>query len=600
MTISEVKNKIEGEIIRDLRKRFPDDIAGTRKIWNRDSFVEMQWMNYVNVSIIHEKQHFTLICTRIFRNSLHELFIKMGQGRMVKVKGWFVLMEENKNILLSLRGITMVYPGTVALKKVNADFYKGEIVALVGENGAGKSTLIKIISGLIEPTEGEIILNGKTIHLSSPNVAFEVGISALQQELNLAGNLNVTQNIFLGNEKKRWKLIPNISEMKEIAMNYLKLFDVDFSPSKPVNTLSSVQREIVQICQALVHDSQFILFDEPTAAMEEMDVKKLFEIIKNLKSNGKTILYVSHKLSEVIEIADRAIVLKDGMKVGELKKSEFDINRIVKLMAGRDVEIMKKYLNGMPDSKCKSVLKVEHLTTESVKDVSFELKQGEILGFAGLIGSGRSETMRAILGLDPTKKRGKVYLHGEEVVINNPYDAIKKGIVYLPEERKTLGIFPTLSVEENMSISSIRNESYFGIIPNKSKIRKLAESYKEALKANIPSFSSSMNTLSGGNQQKVMLARCLLTNPDILILDEPTRGVDVETKSEIYELMKNIVKEGRSIIMISSELDEVVNMSDRIIIMHEGNIVKILENKSGSISKEDVVALMSGLEEVKL
>jgi len=509
------------------------------------------------------------------------------------------LIEQNIPFL-SLKKITKMYPGTVALRDVDIDFYKGEVVALVGENGAGKSTLVKILAGVIEPTKGEIILNGKAVKLGNPKVAVELGISALHQELSLCDNLSVVQNLFLGNEEKRIKLIPNVSRMKETAMNYLKMFDVEFSPLVPLKNLSSIQREIVQICQALIRNSQFILFDEPTAAMEEMDVEKLFRIIRDLKSKGKTILYVSHKLSEVIEIADRAVILKNGMKTGELKKSEFDIDKIVRLMAGRDVEVIKKYSSEPMNSQDEIVLKVEHLTTEIVKDISFDLKKGEILGFAGLIGSGRSETIRAILGLDPTKKAGEIYLYGKKVIIKNPYDAIKKGISYLPEERKSLGIFPTLDIEYNLSISSIRNNSYFGLIPSRFKIRKLAESYKDSLKANIPSLSGSMGTLSGGNQQKVLLARCLSTDPNILILDEPTRGVDVETKSEIYELMKNIVKRGKSIIMISSELDEVVNMSDRIIVMHEGKIFKILENRSRNIPKEDIVALMSGVEEVKL
>ncbi len=288
------------------------------------------------------------------------------------------MAEENKNVpFLSLRGITKLYPGTTALKNVDADLYKEEIVALVGENGAGKSTLIKIISGLTEPTEGKIIFNGKEVHLSTPNIAFKLGISALHQELSLAENLNIAQNIFLGNEKKRWGVIPNTYEMERISINYLNLFDIELSPSRSVKTLSSIQKEIVQICQALIHNSQLVIFDEPTAAMEEMDVKKLFTIIRDLKSKGKTVLYVSHKLSEIIEIADRAIVLKNGMKVGELERSEFDIDRIVKLMAGRDLEVMKRYSSETLSSNEEPVLKVDNLTTEIVKNISFELKKAK-------------------------------------------------------------------------------------------------------------------------------------------------------------------------------------------------------------------------------
>ncbi len=508
-------------------------------------------------------------------------------------------MAENQNAILSVKKLTKMYPGTIALKNVDLDFYNGEVVALVGENGAGKSTFIKILSGVIEPTEGDIFLDGKKVHLTNPKVATKLGISALHQELNLIDYLTVAQNIFLGNEKRRG-IIPDSIEMENMSKRYLKMFGMTFSPSQLVKNLSNIQKEIVQLCQALVHDAQFLLFDEPTAAMEENDVEKLFEIIKNLKNNGKTVLYVSHKLSEVVEIADRTVVFRNGMKVGELKKNEFDIDRIVSLMAGRDIEVMKNYTSESSESENETVLRVEHLTTKSVTDVSFELKKREILGFAGLIGSGRSETVRALLGLDPTVTSGDVYLYGKKIAIKNAYVAIRKEISYLPEERKLLGIFPTLSIEENLSISDYKNLSYAGIVLNKRESRKIAESYKEMLNIKVTSWEATMNALSGGNQQKLLLARTLSTNPNIVVLDEPTRGVDVETKAEIYELMKAIVKQGKSIIMISSELDEVMNMSDKIVIMHEGKVVKIVDNRSRNILKEEIVSLMSGIEGAKL
>ncbi len=508
-------------------------------------------------------------------------------------------MTENQNPILSVKKLTKMYPGTIALKNVDLDLYKGEVVAVVGENGAGKSTFIKILSGVIEPTEGDIFLNGEKVHLTNPKVATKLGISALHQELNLIDYLTVAQNIFLGNEKRKG-IIPDSTEMENISKRYLKMFGMTFLPSKLVKDLSNIQKEIVQLCQALVHNAQILLFDEPTAAMEENDVKKLFEVIKDLKNKGETILYVSHKLSEVVEIADRTIVFRNGMKVGELKKNEFNIDRIVNLMAGRDIEVMKSYTSEPSESKDETILKVEHLTTKSVTDVSFELKKGEILGFAGLIGAGRSETVRALLGLDPTIISGDVYLYGKKFAIKNAYSAIRNGISYLPEERKFLGIFPTLSIEENLSISAYKNLSYAGIVLNKRESKRIAESYKEMLNIKITSWESSMNALSGGNQQKILLARTLSTNPNIVILDEPTRGVDVETKAEIYELMKAIVKQGKSIIMISSELDEVMNMSDRIVVMHEGKVVKIVNNKSRDILKEEIVSLMSGIEGEKV
>ncbi len=495
--------------------------------------------------------------------------------------------------ILSVKELTKIYPGTVANKNINVDFYEGEILALVGENGAGKSTFIKMIAGVVKPTSGKIFLNGNPLILNSPRDAFKAGITALHQELNMVRDLTVYENIFLGSEIRKG-VVPKKNKMIEEAKKYLKEFDSSISPLSKIEELSSVQKEIVQICQALAHKSKIILFDEPTAALEEVDVKKLFKIIRRLKGEGKSILYVSHKLSEVIEIADRAIVFRNGIKVGELRKEKMKAETLVKMMAGRDINVMKEFSESSRIHE-KTVLKVENFNSSRVKNISFELKEGEILGFAGLIGSGRSEAIQAILGLDPSKTRGEVFLDGEKIKIKRLTDAVSKGISYLPEERKSFGIFPTLDIKSNLSILSLKNMAKHGIMLNRKSMKEVSENYREILNIKVNDINGYMTELSGGNQQKVLIARCLATNPRILILDEPTRGVDVETKAEIYELMKEFVSEkGKAIIMISSELDEIMNMSDRIIVMYEGEIVDILDKSKGKITKEMVVAAMSG------
>ncbi len=498
--------------------------------------------------------------------------------------------------ILSVRSLTKVYPGTIANNNISVDFYPSEVIALVGENGAGKSTFIKMLVGVEKPTSGEIVFGGRRVVFDSPRDAFNVGIAALHQELNLVNELTVAENIFLGSEiRKGGKGVsPDTRQMVEEAARYLKMFDPNISPLAKVKELSSVQKEIVQICQALVHHSEVILFDEPTAALEESDVQRLFDVIKQLKSEGKSILYVSHKLSEVIKIADRAVVLRNGFKVGELRRNELDVDRLVKMMAGRDVEVMKSFSVSGAERK-QAILRVEGVSSSNVRDISFELYENEILGFAGLVGSGRSETIQAILGLDPSKYRGDVFLDGRKVKIRKLSDAVRLGIAYLPEERKSFGILPTLSIKENISILLLRGTSRYGMVVNRQKVNEIAEEYKRILNIKVSDMDGTMTELSGGNQQKVIIARCLATNPRVLILDEPTRGVDVETKAEIYELMRAFIsEEGKAIIMISSELDEVVNMSDRIVVMYEGRIVTILDKHECSITKEDVVSAMSG------
>jgi ribose transport system ATP-binding protein len=501
-------------------------------------------------------------------------------------------LQMERNLILSARQITKIYPGTIANENIGIDFYSGEVLALVGENGAGKSTFIKILSGVIRPTLGYLMFEGKKVEFSNPKDAFDTGIATLHQELNLSEELTVYENIFLGSELKNG-FLPKKSDMIMESKKYIELFKESFSPLVKAKLLSPVQKEIVQIIKALIHNSKVILFDEPTAAMEENDVKKLFEIISHLKEEGKSILFVSHKLSEVEEIADRAVVLRNGKKAGELQKEEINQDKLINLMAGKDVEILlhKESKNLEPNY----ILSVKNLNSSKIRNMSFDLRENEILGFAGLIGSGRTEAMMAMLGVDSSRKVEQIVINGKNVKIRTLSDAMKLGISYLPEERKHFGIFGTLNVSENLGILSLKETAKFGFIKNNIKILDISNKYKAILSINIPSFMDSMSTLSGGNQQKVCIARCLAINPQILILDEPTRGVDVETKAQIYELIKSFVKESKKgVILISSELDEIVSLSDRIAIMYEGSLVKILDNSSKNIKKEELVALMSG------
>ncbi len=498
--------------------------------------------------------------------------------------------------ILSVRNLTKVYPGTVANNDISVDFYGGEVLALVGENGAGKSTFIKMLVGVEKPTSGDIMFKGKKVVFNSPRDAFNIGIAALHQELNMVDELTVAENIFLGSEIRRSErgVVPDVAKMVEEARKYLEMFDPSISPLARVKELSSVQKEIVQICQALVHHSEVILFDEPTAALEESDVTRLFDVIRQLKAEGKSILYVSHKLSEVIQIADRAVVFRNGFKVGELRRQELDVDRLVKMMAGRDIEVMKSFSISKREKR-RVLLRVEGVSSSSVRDISFELYENEILGFAGLVGSGRSEAIQSILGLDPTRYGGDVFLDGRKIRIKKLSDAVKLGITYLPEERKSFGILPTLSIRENISVLLLKRTAKYGMLVDRQRVEEVAERYREILNIKVSDMDGAMTQLSGGNQQKVIIARCLATNPRVLILDEPTRGVDVETKAEIYELMRGFAsEEGKAIIMISSELDEVVNMSDRILVMYEGRIVTVLDKHERTVTKEDVVSAMSG------
>lgn len=467
------------------------------------------------------------------------------------------------------------------------DLREGEVHALVGENGAGKSTLINILSGALTPTEGEIYLQGKKIRHFSPTYALKNGISVIHQELLLVPELDVGQNIFLGQEPTSVHIIDwNMIYRK--ADEIISTLGLSIDPRTKVKDLSISMQQMVEIARAISFEAKVIAMDEPTSSLSEEEIKILFRLIKKLSSQGKSIIYISHRLEEIFEIADRVTVMKDGEKIITDEVKNLSKEKIVSYMVGRKIEEM--YPKRV-ESKGEKILEVEGLTREGwFEDITFSLRKGEILGFYGLVGAGRSELAQTIFGLYPEDK-GILKLKGKEVCINSCIDAINMGIGYLPEDRKKQGLFLNMAITHNMVISSIKEFVNIGVLI-KTKIRAKAEEYVDILKIKTPSIYQIVNNLSGGNQQKVVIARWLLTKPEVFILDEPTRGIDVGAKREIYDLMDGMTKEGIGIIMISSDLPEILGVADRIIVMREGKIVG--EFKKEEATEELVVAKATG------
>lgn len=479
--------------------------------------------------------------------------------------------------LLQMKRISKSFPGVNALTNVQLDLHYGEVLALVGENGAGKSTLMKILTGIYEKDEGEIIFEGKPISPKNTKEAQELGISIIHQELNLMQDLTIAQNIFIGREPTTgFNFFLKEKELNERASKLLESLNINLNPETKISKLTVAKQQMVEIAKALSFNAKILIMDEPTAALTESEIETLFNIIRRLKENGVGIIYISHRMEELKVISERITVLRDGQYIDTLQTDKTDINEVVSLMVGRELFIESKKRQIQEDSVNK--LEVRNLTNHYVKDINFELKKGEILGFAGLVGAGRTEVARAIFGADPIQ-RGEIYIDGKKVTIKQPSDAVKAGIGYLSEDRKRFGLMVNMNVSENIFISSI-NKYLKGPFVKESIIKKISEEYKEKLDIRTPSIFQKVNHLSGGNQQKIVIAKWLLRDSDILIFDEPTRGIDVGAKGEIYELLDQLAAEGKSIIMISSELPEILRMSHRIIVMCEGRI-------TGELTSED-------------
>lgn len=478
------------------------------------------------------------------------------------------------DLILSMKGITKSFSGVAALKNAALDLKAGEVVALMGENGAGKSTLMKILTGIYSKDSGEIQYMGQEVCFKGPAESEEAGISIVHQELNMMNDLTVAQNLFIGREEMNGFLIDD-KKMNEKARELFKVLKIDINPAEKIGNLTVGKQQMVEIAKAISSKAKVIIFDEPTAALTDSEIEELFKVIRDLKKQGTGMVYISHRMDEINVISDRVIVMRDGEYVGTLITKECSKDDIIKLMVGRAIFGEPKTASNVAKD-APVVLKCENLNRgKAVKDVSFELRKGEILGFSGLMGAGRTEVARLIFGADK-KDSGKIFINGKEVSINTPQDAVAQGIGYLSEDRKRYGLIVDKSVEENTVISSL-NDFVKGIFIDKAKSKEVSQKYVESLKTKTPSVSQLVKKLSGGNQQKVVIAKWLVKNSDILIFDEPTRGIDVGAKSEIYALMERLAKEGKSIIMISSELPEVLRMSDRVIVMCEGRITGILD-----------------------
>jgi len=490
--------------------------------------------------------------------------------------------------LLEMTGVNKRFPGVYALKGVDFTLESGEVHALLGENGAGKSTLMKILGGIYSIDEGNIFIKGDEVQIDGVKEAQKYGISIIHQEIVLVPYLSIAENIYLGREPLTKAGLIDRKLMYENAQKFLDDFEMGLSAGTLVGSLTVAQQQMIEIIKAVSFNSNIIIMDEPTSSLSEKEVEFLFKTIRNLKAQGVGMVYISHRMNELFQITDRITVMRDGEYIGTVVTKETNIDDLIAMMVGR--ELTNYYVRdfGTPGEP---VLQVSNLSKKGVLDqASFELYKGEILGFAGLVGAGRSELMKCIFGLDPFDQ-GEIHMYGEKVVIKNPNDAIKNRIAYVTENRKEEGLFLIKSVQYNLTIKILDDFMKFFRVNSKYE-NNVTNDYIHELSIKTPNSEQTVGNLSGGNQQKVLISRWLATKPKVLILDEPTRGVDVGAKAEIYTIINQLVKEGVSIIMISSELPEVINMSDRIAVMSNGKIQKFLSRDQ--FSQETIMHYATG------
>ena len=491
--------------------------------------------------------------------------------------------------LLSLKGITKVFPGVRALENVHLDLWPGKVTALIGENGAGKSTLVKVMTGIYQPEEGELLYKAIPITLPHPEAAHKVGITAIHQETVLFDELTVTENIFVGHylcrgpfKKLDWPA------MHQQAREILTRLEVQINPRATLKTLSIAQRHMVAIARALSFEAQVVILDEPTAALSQHEIIEFYQIVERLKHEGKAILFISHKFDEIFAIADHYTVLRDGVYIGSGQISDITEERMVTMMVGREIS------HAWPKTACEpgeTVLEVKDLCHPTeFAHINFTLRKGEILGFYGLVGAGRTELMQALSGVS-RPGQGEIRLNGKTVQFSQPADAIKAGIVCVPEERQKQGAIIELPISQNISLPQLGRLNPNGVL-NDAREWALADEYAKRLQVKAFSWRQKVETLSGGNQQKVVIGKWLATQPDVIILDEPTKGIDIGSKAAVHQFMSELVSQGLAVIMVSSELPEVMGMADRIIVMHEGLIVA--EYNAGEASAEMIVSAASG------
>lgn len=478
----------------------------------------------------------------------------------------------SNDIILKMSCIDKRFPGVHALKSCDFELRRGEIHALMGENGAGKSTMMKILTGIYQRDSGDILFNGQSMDFHNPKQSQEAGISIVHQELNLMNHLTVAQNVFIGRESKGFWLDDN-----GINAKVKKLFDqlkLNINPSEKVGNLTVGKQQLVEIVKAISLDASVLVLDEPTAALTETEIAELFKIMRDLKKKGVSMIYISHRMEEIKQISDRVTVMRDGESIGTANSAEISMDEIINMMVGRTIYEAPKTSSNVKKG-APIALEVKELTSSMVDHVSFTLRKGEILGFAGLMGAGRTEVARLVFGADKMLG-GEILINGKNVKINHPYDAVQAGIGYLSEDRKRYGLAVGLSVIDNSLLACLKDYSRAGFIDAR-KGKAITEEYIDKINIKTPSAIQLVKNLSGGNQQKVVIAKWLIKYSDVLIFDEPTRGIDVGAKSEIYKLMNELASEGKAIIMISSELPELLRMSDRIAVMCEGRLTKMME-----------------------
>ncbi|HEY5894847.1 MAG TPA: sugar ABC transporter ATP-binding protein [Chthoniobacterales bacterium] len=478
-----------------------------------------------------------------------------------------------------------------ALRGVDLDIYAGEIHALVGENGAGKSTLMKILAGVQTPDGGEILLDEKPVHFHSPHQARAHGIGIIYQELSVAPNLTVAENVFLGTEVRRLGFLTDRRTMVRRTQEVLDRLGARFRANQIASHLSIAEQQQVEIARALFHKSRILVMDEPTTALSDRETDRLFEVVRQLRADGISIIYISHRMAENYDLSDRLTVFRDGGYVGEITRDEFDSDRVIEMMVGRKLDDFYKGAETNPGDVALEVRNVGD--GDRIKGASFQVRKGEVLGLAGLVGAGRTELARLIFGADK-KKTGEVWLYGNQLKINNPSDAIQAGIAYVPEDRKLQGLFLQMSCRDNISMNVVGEKSMGGVV-NFSDINDRSRSRVQALRVRTSSLRARANGLSGGNQQKLLLARWLEISPKVLILDEPTRGVDIGSKVEIYGLIQQMAQKGLAVIFISSELPEIIGICKRILVMHEGEITGEVGGDSGiEITQTNIMKLATG------
>ena len=497
-----------------------------------------------------------------------------------------------QQVILSVSELSKSFPGVLALSKVSLDIRTGEFHAVVGENGAGKSTLMKILAGVYSPDGGRIFLDGAPVRFDNPLKALHHGISLINQELNIADNITVAQNVFMGSELGRFGLTRR-EEMARRTREVLDLLDAPFAPETLAGSLSIAEKQQVEIARALVHNSRIIIMDEPTAALSENEAEKLFELVISLRAKGISIVYISHRINEIIRLADRVSVLRDGCYIGTLEGSQIESELIVKMMVGRSLTDF--YQHEVATERLEGFLQVEDFRDfqHKVNGVSFAAAAGEIVALAGLVGSGRTEFARLLFGAD-RKAAGQATLDGRVLKVGSPAEAIRQGIAYVPEDRKAQGLFLQLSAHENITMNVIGQTAVSGFLAKRRNERITLDAVQK-FNIKLASHRTLALSLSGGNQQKLLLARWLQIRPKVLLLDEPTRGVDVGAKSEIYKLMGEIAKQNVAVVLISSELPEVVGVASRVLVMRAGRIVADL--KGADINQETIIAYATGVRE---